>query len=98
MLYSKYLSLLILSCLFFSKLTTVHGLIDPITGTLAVGAFITGYFLHKTNYSIPFIGSSCPNKMDINSKFNPKFIKPIKSFFLGRNRVNKSLWWQIRSN
>lgn len=75
MLFNKYLSLLVLSCLFFSKSTTVHGLIDPFTGTLAIGAFITGYVLHKTNYSMPFMGSSCPNKIDINGKFTLKFTR-----------------------
>lgn len=71
MLCSKFFSLYILSCLFIFKPTDVYGLIDPVTGTLAVGTFVVGYFLHKKSYfGFPF--SSCP-KMTID--FRGKIIK-----------------------
>lgn len=70
MLCSKYLSLLTLSCLVSFKSISVYGLIDPITGTFAVGAFIAGYFIQKSNYQIPFFSTSCPKTIDIDSKFN----------------------------
>jgi len=65
MLCIKYWSLLTLSCLISFKSTTVYGLIDPITGTFAVGAFIAGYFVQKSNYQIPFFSSSCPKTFDV---------------------------------
>lgn len=73
MLCSKYWSLLTLSCLISFKSTTVYGLIDPITGTLAVGAFIIGYFVPKSTYRIPFFSSSCPKTFNFNSRFNVNY-------------------------
>ncbi|XP_025207141.1 torsin-1A [Melanaphis sacchari] len=68
MLCGQYFSLCILSCLFFLNSTTVYGLIDPITGTFVVGAFVTGYFLNKSNYTFPDIlpiFGGCPNTFNI---------------------------------
>jgi len=70
MLYDKYFSLCILSCLLFLKSTTVYGFIDPITGAFVVGAFVSGYFINKSNFrpTIPNIVSfygGCPNTFDI---------------------------------
>jgi len=71
MLFGKYFCTL--SCLFFFNFTTVYGLIDPITGSFVVGAFVTGYFLNKSNYVfpnvIPFFGG-CPKTFDIKGKIS----------------------------
>jgi len=73
MLCGKYFLLCVLSCLLVFKSSTVHGLIDPMTGTFVVGAFITGYFADK----IPYFFKCC-NELDIQGKvsFN------IQYFFL----------------
>lgn len=68
MLCEKYFSLCFLS-LFFFKSTTVYGLIDPITGTFVVGAFVTGYFLNKPNNIFSYFGS-CPKTFEIKGKFS----------------------------
>jgi len=68
MLYSKNLSLLTLYCLIYFK--SVYGLIDPITGTFAVGAFIAGYFLQKSNYPNLFFSTNCPKTIDLHSMYN----------------------------
>lgn len=68
MFYKQCLSLLALSLIFF-KYTTVDGLIDPVTGTFAIGAFIAGYYFKKANYSysLPFF-DTCPRKINIAGK------------------------------
>lgn len=68
MFYKQCLSLLVLSLIFF-KHTTVEGLIDPVTGTFAIGAFIAGYFFKKSNYSYSFpFFDTCPRIIDIDGK------------------------------
>lgn len=67
MFYERYLSLLSLGCLILHGPAPVRGLIDPITGTFALGAFVAGYFWHKSDYSIPFAGT-CPKTLDIDGK------------------------------
>lgn len=66
MLYSKYLFLYILSFIFL-KPTTVNGLIDPITGAFAIGAFITGYYVNQSYFGFPFY-SSCPKEIRLLGK------------------------------
>lgn len=68
MFYRKYLSLFVLIYLISLKSTTVNGIIDPITGTLAVGAFVAGYFMHKSNYQYPFF-NKCPKSINIDREF-----------------------------
>lgn len=68
MLSEKYFLLCFLS-LFFFKSTTVYGLIDPITGTFVVGAFVTGYFLNKPNNIFSYF-DSCPKTFEIKGKFS----------------------------
>jgi len=70
MLCGKYFLFLVLSFLiFFKSTTTVYGLIDPITGTFVVGAFVTGYFLNKSNYVSSYF-STCPKTFEIKGKFS----------------------------
>lgn len=67
----NYPSLFVLIYLIFVKSTAVNGIIDPITGTLAIGAFVAGYFMHKSNYDIPLF-SKCPKTVDIYGELNYK--------------------------
>jgi len=69
MLCGKYFLLCVYFLFFFKSTTTVHALIDPITGTFVVGAFVTGYFLNKSNYRFPFYGT-CPKTFEIKGKFS----------------------------
>lgn len=57
----------------FLKPTAVDGLIDPVTGAFALGAFVAGYFFHKTKYSNPF-SRSCPREMDIRGEDDSKIV------------------------
>lgn len=79
MLYGKYFSFYILSYLFFFQSTAVYGLVDPITGTFVVGAFVTGYFYNKSNFTMsnifPIFGR-CPKTYNIKGKVN------LNNFFL----------------
>lgn len=78
MLYRKYLLLYFLNCFFLLIFTSVHGLIDPITGTFAIGAFVAGYFLHRqSNFDLPF-SSSCPKAIDVNGEI----LKMLYNFFV----------------
>jgi len=63
MLCGKYFLLCILSCLLFFKSTTVHGLIDPITGSFVVGGFFTGYLADKIRYI-----TGCPKISEFKGK------------------------------
>lgn len=65
--YSKNFSIYILSCFIFLKPITVNGLIDPITGSFVIGAFVTGYFINKSNVIYPYF-ASCPKEIDILGK------------------------------
>lgn len=67
MLCGKHFLIYILSSFICLKPTTVNGLIDPITGTFAVGAFVAGYFINKSNFIYPYF-ASCPNEIDVLSK------------------------------
>jgi len=67
MLYGKYFSLCTLSCLLFLKSTTVYGFIDPLTGASVLGAFVSGYFINKSNF---YFYDRCPNTFDIKGKAN----------------------------
>lgn len=73
MLYVKYKSLFILSCLVFFKSTSVNG-IDPITGSFVVGAFVAGYFMNKSNF-YQYFGSCSKTEIDFFGKFIHLIIK-----------------------
>ncbi|XP_060864665.1 torsin-1A-like [Metopolophium dirhodum] len=81
MLCGKYFLFYFLS-LFFFKSTTVYGLIDPITGTFVVGAFVSGYFLNS-NYILPYFGG-CPKTFEIKDLEHD-----MKKSFFGQHIASK---------
>ncbi|XP_022163448.1 torsin-1A-like [Myzus persicae] len=97
MLCGKYFLSCVLCCLFFFKsTTTVHGLIDPITGTFVVGAFVTGYFLNKSNYVLPNIFSfsgGCPKTFEIKD-----LERDMKKSFFGQHIASKIVLSALAGN
>lgn len=96
MLYGKYFSFYILSCLFFFKSTAVYGLVDPITGTFVVGAFVTGYFYNKSNFTMPNIFpifGRCPKTYNIK-----ELESAIEKSFFGQHIATKIVLSALAGN
>ncbi|CAI6366835.1 unnamed protein product [Macrosiphum euphorbiae] len=80
MLCVKYFLLCVTSFLFFFKPTTVYGLIEPITGGIAAGAFMIGYLANKW----PFFVNDCPKKFEIKD-----LEQDMKNSFFGQHIASK---------